>query len=525
MPTLPEALSLAQQALERGDRARAQFIYQQILQAAPEEPNALNGLGTLAYRDGQWDAAENYHRRAIAIFPDEPAFHNNLHLVYLQRGRAHEAVACCRRALELAPDSPELHNNLGVALKETGALVAAVASFERAVQLRPTYADAHYNLANTLAPLHRLEEAESAYRRALQLAPSDGATHNNLGALLQLQGKFSDAMACYEAALHDRTDFAEAHRNLALLRLLLGDFAQGWPEYEWRWKIPGVSRTHDALPRWEGKSLAGRTVLLGCEQGLGDTVQFVRYAPLLQQAGARVVLECPPHLHALLTTAPGIDQLVVPGAVSEAIDDRLPLLSLPAFFGTTLATIPAPVPYLFAEPERVAHWRREWSAVRELKVGIAWQGNPAFPGDAYRSVPLECFAPLAACDHVKWYSLQKGHGCEQLPPLAERLSIVDLGSSLDEAGRAFVDTAAVMKNLDLVMTSDTSIAHLAGALGVPVWVALPFSPNWRWLLERDDSPWYPTMRLFRQSRFGNWDDVFASLAAELRSLSSRPPLR
>ncbi len=585
MLTLPKALSLAEQALASGDHARAEYIYRQILQAAPDEPNALNGLGVLAYRADQLEAAENFHLRAIEVFPGNPAFHNNLNLVYRELGRLSEAADCCRRALELAPDLPELHNNLGIALKENGSLAAAVLSLEHAVQLRPTYAEAYYNLANALVELRRLEEAERAYRRAMELAPSDRATHNNLGLLLQLKGDYSGAIACFEfadaqarcerghalaklhqwdeaedelrrslelarsdggtrndlgvvlqhkgdysgamdhfdSALQYQADSAEPHQNRALLRLLHGDFAQGWPEYEWRWKKPGDRPPHDDQPRWEGQSLSGRTILLWCEQGHGDAIQFIRFAPLVRQSGARVLLECPLILHALFGTTAGIDRLVDPDADTEAFDYHLSLVSLPAVLGTTLETVPATIPYLFAEAERVAHWRQKLADVREFKVGIAWQGNPDFAGDYYRSIPLEKFAPLAACPGVRLFSLQKGYGHEQLAPLAEQWNIVDLGLTLDEDTGAFVDTAAVMMNLDLVITSDTSIAHVAGALGVPVWVALQFSPNWRWLLERDDSPWYPTMRLFRQSRFGNWDDVFADMAQQLRSLSSRAP--
>ena len=525
MPTILEALNLAQQALKSGDLAEAQFIYQQILNAAPDEPNALDGLGTLAYRAGQWEQAERYHRRAVEVVPDHPAFYCNLHFVYLRQGRLAEAVACCRRAVELAPDLPELHNNLGVVLKETGALEAARSSLEHAIQLRGDYADAHYNLGNTLSLLRQLEEAEGAYRRALALTPADPATNNNLGSLLQLQGDYSGAAACFETALGAEEHYVEAHRNRALLRLLLGDFARGWPEYEWRWRLSGVRKPDFMQPRWEGEPLSGRTILLWCEQGLGDAIQFIRYAPLVQQSGARVLLECPLRLHPLLETAPGIDRLVPSGAVGESFDVHLPLLSLPAVLGTTPETVPAAVPYLFAQPERVARWQREFAQVEPLKVGIAWQGNPAFPGDYYRSIPLACFAPQASCRGVKLFSLQKQHGCEQLASLADALKIVDLGATLDEACGAFLDTAAVMKNLDLVITSDTSLAHLAGALGVPVWVALPFSPNWRWQLARKESPWYPTMRLFRLARLAEWNEVFSEMAVELQSFSSRAEVK
>jgi Flp pilus assembly protein TadD len=452
----------------------------------------------LAYRAGQLEAAERYIRRALGGFSGNPAFHNNLNLICRQQGRLDEAVACCQRALELDPNSPELHNNLGIALKERGDLEPAAASFERALDQKPAYADAHYNLANTLVKLHRLDQADREYRRAIRLAPLDCEAHNNLGTLLQLQGRLDEAMACYNAALNRPGESAEAHRNRALLRLLLGNFAEGWPEYEWRWRMPGVKLPSARQSRWEGQPLADKTVLLLAEQGIGDTIQFIRYAALVKGVGARVVVDCPPMLHALFRHTPGIDRLVAGDTGPETADYQVPLLSLPGAFGTRLDTIPAAIPYVFAEPERIAHWQRKLADRPGFKVGIAWQGNPDFTTDYYRSMPLTAFAPLAVCPNIKLFSLQKGHGREQLAAVADRFEIVDLGSALDDEGHAFVDTAAVMMNLDLVITSDTATAHLAGALGVNVWVALHRTPNWRWLVARSDSPWYPTARLFRQ---------------------------
>jgi Flp pilus assembly protein TadD len=520
VPTLHEALTLAHEAARTGDRTRARFIYEQILKTVPDEPNALNGLGMVLREAGQPELAESHIRRAIAGFPGEAAFHNNLYLVLRDQGRAAEAVASCRDALKLNPQSPELHNNLGTALKANADLEAAVSSFRVAIELAPGYADAHYNLANALVMLRRLDEAETEYRRAVKLAPGDGDVHNNLGTLLRLTGRLAEAAQCYETALACRADFAEAHRNRASLRLLLGEFDQGWPEYEWRWRMDDAPRPRLSRPRWQGETLAGRTILLWSEQGLGDTIQFIRYAPLLQRMGARVLIDCPVSLRTLLASAPGIDAIVAGDAEQEAFDYYIPLLSLPAACHTTMATIPAEVPYLHAEPDRVEHWRRVLSTYKEFKVGIAWQGSRGFTGDYYRSVPLAHFAPLAASSGVRLFSLQKGHGREQLPPLVEPLRIADLDASLDVGAGAFVDTAAVIKNLDLVITSDTSVAHLAGALGVGVWVALQQTPNWRWLMDRTDSPWYPSMRLFRQSRLGDWGEVFARIADALRIVSS-----
>ncbi|MEX0979056.1 MAG: tetratricopeptide repeat-containing glycosyltransferase family protein, partial [Pirellulales bacterium] len=464
----------------------AQFIFEQILKASPEEPGALNGLGVIAFRADRVDEAEDYYDRAIAEFPGNPAYLNNLNLVYCRQGRLAEAVECCRRALALEPRSARLHNNLGIALKLCGQLEPALESFRRALALEPDYADAHFNLANALVQLGMLDEAADAFRRAIELAPGD----------------------------------ADANYNRALLDLLRGNFQEGWPGLEWRWGLKGFSRPNFDAPRWQGQPLEGRTVLLVGEQGLGDVIQMIRFANTLKRSAATVLVECKPTLQALLKTAPGIDRFVNPGeAQREAFDFYVPLLSLPGALGTTLETIPAEVPYLFAEPGRIEHWRRELSGSSEFKVGIAWQGRPTYALDAFRSIPLAEFAPLAECPRVRLFALQKGHGREQLESLDGKLPIVDLAASLDLGSDAFVDTAAVMMNLDLVITSDTSMAHLAGALGVDVWVALAQVPDWRWLLDRQHSPWYPTMRLFRQPRLGDWADVFAQMAGPLQLLA------
>ena len=416
--------------------------------------------------------------------------------------------------------SADAHNSLATLVKQSGRLEEALAGFRRAIELAPEYAEAHYNLAGALVALHRLDEAEKSYRRAIELRPSDCDIHNNLGTLLELQGRVDEAMACYERALQIDPNSPGVHRNRAMLRLLLGDYEQGWPEYEWRWQMPGNPRPPCPQPPWLGEPLDGGTILLISEQGLGDTIQFVRFAPLVKQRSrARVVLLCPRAWHALLSTAPGLDALAAEDDKQEPFDRYAPLLSLPANLGTRIETIPTFDHYLSAEPARVAAWRERLSDRGACRVGIAWQGSPYFTGDYYRSIPLEHFLPLAACPGVKLFSLQKNFGSEQLAALAGQGGIVDLGPSLDAEGSAFVDTAAVMLNLDLVITSDTSICHLAGALGVPVWVVLQYKPNFRFFLERDDNPWYPSMRHFRQPRFGDWSGDFQQIAAALATFS------
>ena len=356
----------------------------------------------------------------------------------------------------------------------------------------------------------------------------------NLGNIHWEEGRCDEALACYDQALCWNSESPETHFNRARLRLLQGDWAQGWPEYECRWKTKECPGWSFPQPQWDGTDLAGRTILLLAEQGLGDTLHFIRYAPLVKQRGGTVIVECQPALIRILSSIEGIDSFVARGLPLPEFDVHASLLSLPGLFHTTVDNLPATVPYVHTDPALIEEWRpklsqpndqesdighRTSNIKRVFKVGIAWQGNPLFIGDRHRSVPLLHFASLAKVAGVQLISLQKGAGSEQLLDIAGKFQVLDLGSHLDEACGAFMETAAVMKNLDLVITSDTAIAHLAGALAVPVWVALSFMPDWRWMLRRHDSPWYPTMRLFRQTRRGQWPDVFAEMAEELTKIS------
>jgi tetratricopeptide (TPR) repeat protein len=492
---------------------------QEALRLRPGSAEAHNNLGNALLRQRRPEEAAAHYREALRLRPDFAEAHSNLGVALADLGRLEEAAEHHREALRLNPNYPEAHNNLGNVLRDQWKLDEAIDCFRAAVRLRPDYAEAHNNLGMAARRGGKLEQAVACYRRALELRPDYAEARSNLGNALKDQGQLDEAAACFEAALRLRPDHAEAHWNRALLWLLRGDFARGWPEYEWRWTQPGFTPRPFPQPLWDGGPLAGRAVLLWAEQGLGDTLHFVRYAALAKARGGRVIVECQPALRRLLAGAAGVDQLVAQGEPLPPFDVQAPLLSLPGIFGTAADTIPANVPYLQAKPERVEHWRRELAGLGGLKVGIAWQGNPAFRGDRQRSVPLAHFAPLAAVEGVRLLGLQKGPGQEQLAGLAGRFPVLDLGPELDAAAGPFVDTAAVMKNLDLVISSDTAVPHLAGALGVPVWVALPSVPDWRWLLGREDCPWYPTMRLFRQARPDDWGEVFARLAAELKALA------
>jgi hypothetical protein len=360
------------------------------------------------------------------------------------------------------------------------------------------------------------------------MAPHDTDAHGNLGFTLAEQAicaaatgspDFSAAEASYRDVLRTKPGYAEIHVNLAMLALLQGDFDRGWRDYEWRWRTETAKPTAFRQPAWDGGPCPGKTILLHAEQGFGDTLHFVRYAALVKERGATVCLLCPPQLQRLLTRARGVDYCYAAEDEILPFDAHASLMSLPRLVGTALETIPSHVPYLSPDPELVDRWRGTLDGPGRCRVGIVWQGNPGFGRDAHRSLPLSSFAPLAAVPGVALYSLQKGAGVEQLA--GAKFPIVDIGSQVDD----FVDTAAVIQNLDLVVACDTACAHLAGALGRPVWTLLPLVPDWRWLLGRADSPWYPTMRLYRRRADESWLRMVERAAADLNASLDRPALQ
>lgn len=483
MSAAADIFARAEASRADGRIEEAVALYRATLTADPGHAPALHRLGVLAAANGHPGLATELIGRAVAADGTAAAYPADLGRILHESGRAAEAEAQYRRALALDP----------------GAVAARV------------------NLGNALRDLGRPDEAAAELARAAEQAPNVAAIHANLGCAHHDRGCLDDAVAAYRQALALAPDDAGTRWNLAQALLLNGDFAAGWSDHEWRRLIPGGPRRDFPRPAWDGGALESRTILLHAEQGLGDVLQFIRYAPLVKARGAGAVLvECPPALIPLLRSAPGIDRLIPTGRPDwPAFDRHAPLPSLPALFGTDEDGIPAAVPYLAAEPERVARWRARLAAGGPgFTVGVVWQGNPHGAIDRGRSPPLAAFVPLAAVPGVRLISLQRRDGLEQLEARPAGLRLETLDEEVDADG-AFLDTAAIMECLDLVISSDTAAAHLAGALGRPVWVPLKRVPDWRWLLERADSPWYPTMRLFRQSRAGDWDGVFQALAAAL----------
>ncbi|MBV8230192.1 MAG: glycosyltransferase family protein [Planctomycetaceae bacterium] len=491
--------------------------------AAAGDARSIRDRGNAYYLQGRFTEAEACYREALRLRPDEAETHNNLGAALADQGLLEAAIMSYREALRLLPEYADAFYNLGNALRLSGRYAEAVACYGQALRLRPGSAEAHNNLGTALLRLGRLSESITSLREALRLRPGYTLALINLGLALAESGRLAEAIACDDEALRVEPENADAHRNRALALLLVGDLTRGWADYQWRWRCADFIPPRFSRPLWDGSPLEGRTILLYTEQGLGDTLQFVRYARLVKRRGGVVILAAQAPLLPLLTGGAGIDRFVARDASLPDFDVHYPLMSLPGLFGTTLVTIPAEVPYLRAEPARVERWRRALGPIRGFRVGIAWQGSPTNPDDRRRSIPLVQFAPLARVEGVRLISLQRGTGLEQLRALDGRFPVIDLAGRSDDPGASFLDTAAIMANLDLVVTCDTSVAHLAGALGFPTWVALAAVPDWRWLLDREDSPWYPTLRLFRQVHQGIWVEPFERMARMLGDrVAARP---
>jgi tetratricopeptide (TPR) repeat protein len=513
MASVAEILKAGRAEQQAGQVAKAERFYRQVLDAEPNHAEALMSLAMLSLDLGRRDEAIGLLERLVTATPNDPDARGNLGSAYCTVGRYAEGGEQLERAVCLAPDQADAHYNLGLCLQRLGRTHDAVASYQRCLALHPNHCPAQRNLGVIFHESGNLAEAQRCYERARDLEPRQAASYLNLGTVLKDRGKMAEAITCYERALSLEPTNAQAHCSRGTMMLAMGRFAEGLSGYESRIGCPDFNTMNLEGPRWDGRDLAGRTLLVHCEQGLGDTLQFIRYVKFARGRGGKVIVAAQPALIPLLEQS-GFGPLVSRNDPLPPFDVHSPLLSLPSILRTRLENIPAEVPYLVADSARVDRWRQELAAQRGLKVGIVWQGQQKFRGDRLRSIPLARFAPVAGVSGVQLVSLQKGPGCEQLAEEADRFAVVDLSRRLDNDG-AFLDTAAVMRSLDLVITSDTAAAHLAGGLGVKVWVALGAAPDWRWLLDRQDSPWYPTMRLFRQRTAGDWSGVFADMAAEL----------
>jgi tetratricopeptide (TPR) repeat protein len=503
---------VALRGLQRLEEALAAF--DGALAARPDYVDALaNRASTLRTLHRHHEALTSYDA-VLRIQPRNADALSRRGLVLLELQRPAEALASYDKALALRPDHAEALNNRANTLHVLNRAVEALAGYDQALAIRPDHAEALYNRGVVLQELRRPAEALASFERTLAVKPDHVDALNNRGIVLRDLERHGEALASYDRALAIEPDNAETHVNRSCLRLLLGDLDRGFEEFEWRWRVQETApwRRNFVEPLWLGKApLAGRTILLHAEQGLGDAVQFVRYAPLVAAAGAEVVLEVPPPLTALLSQIEGVSRVIGRGEQLPAFDCHCPLLSLPLAFKTALATIPARVPYLFAPEDRTIKWRRRLPPSSKRRVGIAWAGNQMFKGDQTRSPGLARLCPLLSVAEVEFLSLQKDLRAGDRELLGSNPRVMHMGDAVEDFG----DTAALMACVDLVITSDTSVAHLAGALGRPVWVLLQHVPDWRWLLGRDDSPWYPTARLFRQPEPGDWDSVIRQVLTML----------
>jgi tetratricopeptide (TPR) repeat protein len=515
IPNLSRLQRQARISFGEGDLDKAERLCAGILQYRNDHFDALQLLGLLNLQRRRDVEALRLLSKALKVNATSAEAMSNLGLALHAMARFEEAAAQFRDALSIAPDHPEILYNLGNACLELGKIDEALATYEEVLAKSPDHAGALVNRGNALVRLNRPAEAILSYDRALAALPRHPQILTNRGHALRRLDRPAEALADLKAAIASAPEFAEAHFEAGMTQLSLGDFANGWKEYEWRWKTGTFAgrRRQFRGSLWLGDTrLCGKSILLHAEQGFGDTIQFIRYAPLIARSGAKVICEVQSELRSLLSQFDGIEVLAE-GEPLPAFDVHCPLLSLPLACGTRLETIPAPVAYLAASAERLARWRDRVPRDRPA-VGFVWSGSSSHKNDANRSIPLLKLASLLRDAPVRCCSLQNELREADREVLAELPDLVQFGSEL----RDFADTAAVISQLDLVISVDTAVAHLAGALGKPVIILLPFAADFRWMRARDDTPWYPTARLFRQPAFGDWDSVIARLQGELRRL-------
>ena len=522
---LGEALMYAERCRNEGQLMQAEAVCRQILQAQPNIPEAEHLLGVIAHQNGKLGEAIEHVQRAAKLAPQVALFHANLGEMLRLAGRPRLAVEAARRAIAIEPKMAMAQSNLGVALFELKEFEDAARAQRKAIAADPNFAEAHCNLGNALQAMRKRDEAVVAYRRAIELKPDYADAWANLGTTLHHNGSFEEGISVLRRAIALAPRHANAHSGLGILLLMRGEFGEGWDEYEWR--LRSTERTGPKFPEipWQGENLAGKHIYVQAEQGFGDTLQFARYIPLLAARAGKVTLRVHQQLVALLRESlPGIPVLGDRGDVAPYQCDTV-LLSLPRLFRTRLESIPADVPYLRVPANAAARWSNKLAGMKGLKVGVVWAGNPDHVNDKRRSIDLKMLAPLFDVRGASFASLQFGPRAADLKKLKRKTHIENLGAQLED----FTDTAAAVAALDLVITVDTSVAHLAGGLGKPVWVLLPWVTDWRWMLNREDNPWYPTMRLFRQKRSADMADenmagedmadVIARLVKELKAVA------
>jgi tetratricopeptide (TPR) repeat protein len=510
---IDEATRSAQEHYRAGDVQKAAGLYAEIARVQPDHPDSLFMLGIINAQTGNLNAAAEYFRKLLAIHPAHTGAYYNLGNVYRDQGQFNEAFKCYQKTIQLKPGHAEAYINIGIIFRMQGRFDEEAACYQKAIQLDPRSAAAFFNLGHYFFEKEQFDKALACYEKVALLNPGSPHPYMNMGLVLTIKGLYDQAIAAYENAVQIEPENSEAHWNLANVLLLTGHFRRGWKEYVWLWKTNDYMkrRREFSQPSWNGSEIKGRTILLYAEYGFGDTIQFIRYAPLVAQRGATVIVECQRELASLLQNAGGTQKVIPRGEQLPEFDTHCSLMMLPVLFNTAVGDIPHKVPYLASNPALAEKWReRIRHDNAKFKIGLVWSGVSA----RRKFCSLETFAPLAQFPGISFYSLQKGEEVKEANHPPKEIQIYDYAEEMDD----FSDTAALIENLDLVISIDTSVAHLAGALAKPVWTLLPFVPDWRWLLERDDSPWYPTMRLFRQPTSGDWGSVIARIADALHTI-------
>lgn len=504
----------AHDAYLTGNLQQAAALYAEILNVQPDDLNALFMLGLISAQTGNFRSATGYFQAVIMKNPAHTGAHYNLGNVYRDSGQVREAFQCYQKVLQCDPKHVEAFVNLGFIFRLMGRPNEELASYRKAIQINPKSAEAFFNLGHYFFEREEFDRALSCYERVVNIKPEFTPAYIHSGLVLIIQGRYGEAATWYQKALTRNPDDATAHWHLSNVLLLTGRYEEGWREFEWFRKTGDHLNRQRTFPQplWDGSDIEGLTILLHAEAGFGDTIQFIRYAPLVAQRGAKVIVESQKELTSLLQNIDGIHRVLSHGDQLPDFDIHCPLMSLPGIFGTTLENIPAEIPYLAAENSLVTEWRKRLqNDTSRLKIGLAWSGG-GLP--LKKSSSLDMFSPLQHLENVTFYSIQKGPPSAQAKNPPRGMKLIDHTDLLSD----FSATAALIENLDLVISVDTAVAHLAGALGKSVWTLVPFVPDWRWLLHRQDSPWYPGMKLFRQPALGDWEPVIAVIADRVNRL-------
>jgi tetratricopeptide (TPR) repeat protein len=508
---ISESVKLANEHYSSGHLQRSAEIFIEILRDQPDNIDALFMLGVMSAQTGNFNFAIEYFQKTININPTHTGAYYNLGNVYRDTGRMNEAFRCYQKVTQLNPGYTEAYINLGIIFRALGRFHEETACYHKAIQLDPRSAGAFFNLGRSFFDKEQFDKALACYEKVIRLNPNFAQAYMNLGLVLRIKGRHEEALSCYQKVIQINPDDAEAHWNMANVLLLTGNFKPGWKEYVWLWKTIDCKkqRREFSQPAWNGCDIKGRTILLYAEYGFGDTIQFIRFAPLVAERGVKVIVECQRELVSLLQDSEGVQKVIPQGDKLPDFDLQCSLMLLPVLFEISIDTIPNKIPYLTANPALVKKWhKRLLHDNSKMKIGIVWSGVST----SKKFCPLETFVPLAQLKCISFYSLQKGEAVKEVMNIPKGMQLYDYSNELTD----FSDTAALIENLDLVISIDTSVAHLAGALGKPIWTLVPFVPDWRWLLNREDSPWYPTMKLFRQPLIGDWKSVFSTVLDNLQ---------